>query len=87
MIKKYPSPESAWQDVNKFRKSHGHTNLPKGKFRLVQYNEAVFNKGPKIKPIALFGYRKEAKQKAKQLGLPHYVTAKKFYEKNIKDGK
>lgn len=80
MIKKYPSPEEAWEDVNKFRKAHNYTNLPRQKYRLVQYNEAVFHKNVKIKPIALFGYRKEARKKAKSLGLPYYVTAKKFYE-------
>lgn len=80
MIKRYPFPESAWQDVNRFRKLHGHTNLPKEKFRLVQYNEAVFHKDVKIKPLALFGYKKNAREKAKKLGLPYYTTAKKFYE-------
>jgi len=81
MIKKYPSPESAWKEVNKFRVSHGYTKLTKQKYRLVEYNEVVFHKTIKIKPIAIFGYRKEARKVAKKLGLPHYVTAKKFYEK------
>jgi len=83
MINKYPSPRQAWNDVNKFRMAHGHTKLLKQKYRLVEYNEAVFHKDLKIKPIALFGYRKEAREKAKKLGLPHYVTAKKFCEKNL----
>jgi len=83
MINKYPSPRQAWNDVNKFRMAHGHTKLLKQKYRLVEYNEAVFHKDLKIKPIALFGYRKEAREKAKKLGLPYYVTAKKFCEKNL----
>lgn len=80
MIKKYSSPESAWKEVNKFRISNGHAGLHRQKFRLVSYNEAVFHKNVKIAPVALFGYRKIAREKAKKLGLPHYVTAKKFYE-------
>lgn len=84
MIKKYPSPEFAWGDVSRFRMKHGHTPLPKQKYRLVEYNEAVFHKDLNIIPVAIFGYKKEAKEKAKKLGLPHFVTAKKFYEKLVK---
>ncbi len=84
MIKKYPSPESAWKDVNKFRISHGHKELSKKKYRLVEYNEAVFHKNLKIKPIALFGYRKSSREKARKVGLPHFISTKKFYEKNRK---
>jgi hypothetical protein len=80
MMKKYPSPNFAWKDVNKFRIAHGHTSLPKQKYRLVEYNEAVFHKDVKIKPVAIFGYRKTARQKAKKLGIPHFVTAKKFFQ-------
>jgi len=83
MIKKYPSPEKAWEAVNKFRKKAGFNALPKQKFRLVEYNEAVFHKPIKIKPIALFGYRRETAQIAEKLNLPHYVSAKHFY-KHIK---
>ena len=81
MIKKYNSPMAAWKDVNKFRRSHDHASLPKQKYRLVEYNEAVFHKNIKIKPIALFGYRENSRKKAKSLNLPHFVTAKKLWEK------
>jgi len=83
MLKKFSSPGKAWNEVNKFRVKNGYKALPKQKYRLVEYNEVIFHKPVKIIPIALYGYKKEARQKAKQLGLPHYVTAKKFCEKNL----
>jgi hypothetical protein len=80
MLKKYPSPERAWREVNKFRIKNGFNELPRQKFRLVEYNEAVFHKPIKIKPIAIFGYRKETSRIAEQLNLPHYVSAKHFFK-------
>jgi hypothetical protein len=80
MIKKYPSPKAAWNDVNKFRMAHGHAKLSKQKYRLVEYDEAMFHKDLRIKPVALFGYRKNARQIAKKVGLKHFVSAKKFWE-------
>jgi len=80
MIKKYSSPLKAWKGVNKFRKANGFSELPKQKFRLVEYNEAVFHRPIKIKPIAIFGYRKETAQISEKLNLPHYVSAKHFYK-------
>jgi hypothetical protein len=68
------------QAVNKFRKENSFNELPKQKFRLVEYNEAVFHKPIKIKPVAIFGYRKEAAEVAEKLNLPHYVSAKHFYQ-------
>jgi hypothetical protein len=79
MIKKYPSPEKAWKAVNKFRKENKFNELPKQKFRLIEYNEAIFHKPIKIKPIAIFGYRKNTAKIAEKLNLPHYVSAKQFY--------
>ncbi len=80
MIKKYSSPDKAWEAVNKFRRENKFNELPKQKFRLVEYNEAVFHKPIKIKPIAIFGYRKETAKIAEKLNLPHYVSAKHFYK-------
>jgi len=80
MIKKYSSPEIAWRAVNVFRKKNKFSNLPRQKFRLVEYNEAVFHRAIKINPIAIFGYRKETAKIAKKLNLPHYVSAKHFWE-------
>lgn len=80
MIKKIPSPEIAWKLVNKFRKSKGYNELRKQKYRLVEYNEAVFHKPVKIRPIGIFGYRKESRIIAKKLGLPCFISAKKFYQ-------
>lgn len=79
MLKKFPSPKKAWDEVNRFRVKNGYKPLTKQKYRLVEYNEVIFHKPVKIIPIALYGYKKEAKQKAKKLGLPNYVTAKNFY--------
>ncbi len=80
MIRKYPSPEKAWVAVNLFRKSKGFGALPQQKFRLVEYNEAIFHKPVLIKPIAIFGYRAETSKIAEKLNLPHYVSAKHFYK-------
>ncbi|MFA6065155.1 MAG: hypothetical protein WCW44_00395 [archaeon] len=81
MLQSIPSPKAAWLKVNKFRTKNGYSTLPRQKHRLVEYNEAVFNKKVKINPIAIFGFRKEARTTAKKLCLPHYNSAKEFYEK------
>jgi hypothetical protein len=80
MIKKYPSSKETWKAVNKFRKRNGYNELPLQKFRLVEYNEAIFHKAIKIKPIAIFGYNKESSRISEKLNLPHYVSAKHFYQ-------
>jgi len=82
MLKKISSPKFAWKLVNEFRIKNGFDKLPKEKYRLVEYNEIVFTKPFKIKPIAVFGYTKKAREIAKVLGLKHYISAKKFYERN-----
>ncbi len=83
MLKVFPSPKKAWQEVNKFRVKNGYKSLTKQKYRLVEYNEVIFHRPVRIIPVALYGYRKEARQKAKNLGLPYYITARKFCEKNL----
>jgi len=85
MIKKYPSPEIAWRAVNVFRRKNKFSNLPRQKFRLVEYNEAVFHRAIKMRPIAIFGYRKETAKIAEKLNLPHYVSVKHFW-KSLKNG-
>ncbi len=79
MIKKYHSPQDVWKVVNKFRIKNGFKPLLKQKFRLVEYNEAVFHKSVRINPVALFGYRQETRTIAKKLKLPRYISAKEFY--------
>ncbi len=79
MLKKFDSPKSAWKAVNDFRKKHGHAVLAKSKYRLVEYNEAVFLRSIKIKPVALFGYRKQARELANKYGLKYFKSAKDFY--------
>lgn len=81
MLKKYPSPLAAWKSLNAFRIAHGHPPLPKSKFRLVEYNEAVFLNTISITPVAIFGYRAEAKVLAKQYHLPHYPSARSFFRR------
>ncbi len=85
LIKTYSSTEKVWKAVNQFRKSKGYKVLKKQKYRLVLYNEAVFHKPIKIVPIAIFGYRKEARALAKKLGLAHYRSTKEFYENRLKE--
>jgi hypothetical protein len=82
--KKYSSPMRAWNAVNDFRKRQGFNVLPKQKYRLAEYNEAVFHRPVKIKPVAIFGYRKETSKISEKLNLPHYVSAKHFW-KHIKN--
>jgi hypothetical protein len=81
MIKKIPSPSFAWKKVNKFRQRKGYGYLPLSKYRLVEYNEVVFQKNVSIKPVAFFGYTKNARLIAKKIGLPHYTSAKLFFDK------
>ncbi|GEM_PF-1072476 len=80
MLHKYSSPQIVWHELNAFRMAHGHKLLPRSKYRLVEYNEAVFIKPVKIKLVALFGYRKQTKVLAKRFGLKYFRSAKAFFE-------
>lgn len=84
MMKKFPSPKKVWDEVNKFRIKKGYLHLKKSKYRLVEYNEVIFHNPVNIVPIALYGYRREVREKAKKLGLPHFSSVKSFYERLIK---
>lgn len=81
MLRKFSSPAKAWTALNAFRRKSGMPALAKGKFRLVEYNEAVFTRAIKIQPVAVFGYRPLAHRLAKKIGLPHARSAKEFFEK------
>ena len=85
LMDKYDSPWSAWKVVNEFRVENGYKPLTKEKYRLVLYNEVVFNKAIKIKPIVIFGYSKKSRLIAKRLNLPHYNSARQFYEKRLNE--
>ncbi len=85
LIKKFPIVEDAWQGVNKFRVKHNYKKLSRQKYRLVQYNEAVFFRQIKVCPVAIFGYKKEVRIMAKKLNLPHFRSAKEFYSKTVKN--
>ncbi len=81
MIKKFRSPDSVWSAVNTFRKKAGYPILHREKHRLVEYNEVVFQRPVEITPIAVFGYRKEARLIAKKFNLPYYPSARDFWKK------
>ena len=81
MIKKFGSPKVAWRALNTFRTAHGYPALPKSKYRLAEYNEAVFLKPVHITPIALFGYRDQTRKLAKKYGLKYFRSAREFYKK------
>jgi hypothetical protein len=81
LLNSISSPKNALEQINSFRKEKGFNPLPKSKSRLVEYNEAIFHKAISIKPVAIFGYRKDAKKIAKDLGLPWYTSAKAFYRR------
>lgn len=84
LIAAFPNPQAAWKAVNDFRVKHGLPHLPKEKFRLALYNEAVFEKPVKIIPVAVFGYRPEARQIARELGLPCFRSAAEFTKRKIR---
>ena len=83
MIELFDSPKKAWKSVNDFRVSKGYQALPKAKYRLVEYNEAVFEKPLFIKPIAIFGYRKRARELAQKYNLRYFKSAKDFYSRKV----
>ena len=80
LLKRFPNLDIVQKEVNKFRVEHGYNELPKQKHKLIEYNEVIFHKPVKIIPVAIFGYKKIAKEIAKQHNLPHFTTAKNFYE-------
>lgn len=79
MIAQIASPRVAWKKVNAFRTAQGFARLPLQKYRLAQYNEAVFHHAITIRPLALYGYTKLTRKKAKALGLPAYRSAREFF--------
>ncbi len=83
LLEHFPSHKDVWKEINSFRQKAGYKKLPLSKFRLVEYNEAVFEKPISITPIAIFGYDKKARSLAKQYNLPHFRTAKDFYTKTM----
>ena len=80
LLKEFPTLKKVWSSVNNFRENAGHKSLPNTKHRLIEYNEVIFHRPVKIKPVAIFGYRKVAKETAKKYNLPHFRTAKEFYQ-------
>ncbi len=83
LLKTYDSPQAAWRALNAFRKEQKLPVLSRSKYRLAEYNEAVFLRPVKITPVALFGYREETRKAAKKHGLRCYKTAKEFYKKEL----
>jgi len=83
LLKRFPTLDLVWKEVNKFRVKKGYKELPKQKYKLIEYNEVIYHRPIIIEPIAIFGYKKIAKDTAKKYNLPHFTTAKKFYESVI----
>lgn len=81
LLKHFPSHKNVWREVNVFRMKAGYKKLPLSKHRLIEYNEAVFEKPIHIIPLAIFGYSKKARELAKYHQLPHFRTARDFYKK------
>jgi len=81
LLSKFSSPKAVWIETNKLRKEFGYASLPISKFKLVEYNETIFDKPIKITPVAIFGYKKESRILAKKFGLKYFKNAKEFYEK------
>jgi len=80
LLKDLPTLGKVWTQLNKFRVAHGHKAVLKQQHKLIEYNEVVYHKPVQIVPVAIFGYRQIAKDTAKKYSLPHFETAKKFYE-------
>jgi hypothetical protein len=80
LLKKFPALEKVWRAVNEFRVAQGYAPLPRSKHKLIEYNEVIFHRPVAIEPVAIFGYRQKAREIAKQFNLPHFVSAKQFFE-------
>jgi hypothetical protein len=83
LITRFPTHQSVWKEVNAFRSKAGYKRMPLTKWRLIEYNEAVFERPIQITPVAIFGYGKNARAVARQFALPHFRTAKDFYKKVV----
>jgi hypothetical protein len=81
MFEEIPSPEVAFEMINKFRVENGFDKLSEDKFKLFQYNEAVVTKPIKLTIVGLFGELEEIKKLAEKHHLPYFKSAKEFYEK------
>jgi len=83
LLKTFPTLDLVWKEVNKFRAKKGYKELPKQKYKLIEYNEVIYHRPIIIEPIAIFGYKKIAKDLSKKYNLLYYSSAKKFYESVI----
>ncbi|MFA6268228.1 MAG: hypothetical protein WCW13_00715 [archaeon] len=81
LLSVFPSPKKVWETVNTFRINACVTQLPKTKYKLVEYNEAIFDKPVQISPTGIFGYTLEVRKLAKEFHLPYYKNAKEFWIK------
>lgn len=87
MFKVFPSPKIAWKEVNKFRVEANLKPLKNSKYKLVEYNEVIFHKNVRITPIAIYGYTPLSRKVAKKYNLPHFRSAKLFFESLHKNAK
>ncbi len=81
LLDRFPSHAKVWKEVNDFRSGAGFKKLPLSKRRLIEYNEAVFERSIPINPVAIFGYSKKARAIAKKYNILYFRTARDFYNK------
>lgn len=76
------NPDHILHLVNDFRISKWRTPLSKDTQKLVEYNEAIFLRPVKISIIAIYGDQENLHYQAiaKKYNVPHYSSAKDFYE-------
>lgn len=86
LFRQFPSPAVAWKKVNEFRVAAGYKKPPEAKRRLLSYNEVIFHKSVPIEPVALFGYSAFSRAQARKLGIPHFRSARKFFEAQAHTG-
>jgi hypothetical protein len=79
LLRAFPTHKKVWSEITCFRTKAGLSPLPLTKYRLIEYNEAVFESEISIVPVAIFGRGTVPRQIAKKHNLPLYASAREFY--------
>jgi hypothetical protein len=79
LLRVFPTHQKVWSEISCFRKEAGLSQLPLSKYRLIEYNEAVFESEVSIIPVAIFGRGTAPRQIAKKYNLPLYTSAREFH--------
>ena len=86
MVEKFKSPQNTINPddilhlVNRFRIEQWREPLALSKRKLVEYNEAIFLRPVKVKPVAIYGDNTVSRSLANEYGVPHYTSAQEFYQ-------